>query len=31
VPGQPAPIRISPWNTDQAREAFLARFEVLTK
>lgn len=31
VPGQPAPIRVSRWTADQAREAFLSRFEVLTK
>lgn len=31
VRGTPAQIRISPWSTDQAREAFLSRFEALTK
>lgn len=31
VPGQAASIRISPWNCDQAREAFLSRFALLVK
>jgi hypothetical protein len=29
VPGEAAPIRISYWTADQAREAFLARYSVL--
>lgn len=31
VPGQPAPIQIRYWTADQARDAFLSAFEVLTK
>lgn len=31
VPGEPAPIRIAYWGCDQAREAFLSRFQVLMK
>lgn len=31
VPGEPAPIRVSYWTPDQAREAFLSRFAVLVK
>lgn len=31
VPGTAAPIRVSPWTTDQAREAFLSRFALLMK
>lgn len=31
VPGTPAPIRVSRWTDDQAREAFLARYAVLIK
>lgn len=31
VAGVAAPIRVSQWGTDQAREAFLSRFEALTK
>jgi uncharacterized protein len=29
VPGEPAPIKVSPWTIDQAREAFLSRFTYL--
>lgn len=31
APGIAAPIRVSPWTTDQAREAFLSRFALLMK
>jgi hypothetical protein len=31
VPGEPAAIKVSYWTPDQAREAFLSRFAVLTK
>jgi hypothetical protein len=31
VPGTPAPIKISPWTPDHAREAFLSRFALLVK
>jgi uncharacterized protein len=31
VPGQAAPIRVSCWTPDMARDAFLSRFQVLTK
>lgn len=31
VPGEPAPIKVSIWTPDQAREAFLSRFALLMK
>jgi len=31
VPGAPAPIRVSQWTPDMAREAFLSRFAALTQ
>ncbi|MBT9467116.1 hypothetical protein [Hydrogenophaga sp.] len=31
VPGTAAPIRVSRWSVDQAREAFLSRYAVLIK